>query len=242
MTATTTNAPSPTQTAECVETSLNIGGMTCASCVRRVEKTLTRVDGVVAASVNLANETATVILRPRLHLPGDADRRSGQDRVHRCTPHPQSGNPDRQPTGQKAAPRLTRLRHPAGPNPVDELDARRDTEIAHLKRRWQVALTAGLALMGVMYLPLHIDTMDWLMPLILVIATVVQFWAGADIYRAGLGRREARRHQHEHPGRARHRGRLRLQRVRHPVARAGAAGACRSTSTSRRRSSSSPWS
>ena len=37
--------------------------------------------------------------------------------------------------------------------------------------------------MGVMYLPLYIDTMDWLMPLILVIATGVQLWAGADIYR-----------------------------------------------------------
>ena len=37
--------------------------------------------------------------------------------------------------------------------------------------------------MGVMYLPLHLDTMDWLMPLLLVIATAVQLWAGADIYR-----------------------------------------------------------
>ena len=35
-----------------------------------------------------------------------------------------------------------------------------------------------------MYVPLYLDTMDWLMPAILVIATVVQFWAGADIYRA----------------------------------------------------------
>ena len=32
--------------------------------------------------------------------------------------------------------------------------------------------------MAVMYLPLHLDTMDWLMPLILVVATVVQLWAG----------------------------------------------------------------
>ena len=38
--------------------------------------------------------------------------------------------------------------------------------------------------MGVMYLPLHLDTMDWLMPLILVVATAVQLWAGAGIYRA----------------------------------------------------------
>ncbi len=38
--------------------------------------------------------------------------------------------------------------------------------------------------MVLMYVPLYLDTMDWLMPAILVIATVVQFWAGADIYRA----------------------------------------------------------
>ena len=38
-------------------------------------------------------------------------------------------------------------------------------------------------MMAVMYLPVYIDTMDWLMPLLLVVATVVQFWAGRDIYR-----------------------------------------------------------
>lgn len=39
---------------------LNIEGMTCASCVARVEKTLNKVEGVTAASVNLATETAQV--------------------------------------------------------------------------------------------------------------------------------------------------------------------------------------
>ena len=38
--------------------------------------------------------------------------------------------------------------------------------------------------MALMYVPIYPDTMDWLMPLIFVIATTVQFWAGADIYRA----------------------------------------------------------
>jgi Cu+-exporting ATPase len=33
---------------------LDIGGMTCASCVGRVEKALERIPGVEAASVNLA--------------------------------------------------------------------------------------------------------------------------------------------------------------------------------------------
>lgn len=40
--------------------SLLIDGMTCASCVARVEKALAKVDGVVSAQVNLATETATI--------------------------------------------------------------------------------------------------------------------------------------------------------------------------------------
>jgi len=39
---------------------LKIDGMTCASCVARVEKTLLKVEGVDAASVNLATEKAQV--------------------------------------------------------------------------------------------------------------------------------------------------------------------------------------
>jgi len=41
---------------------LNIEGMTCASCVSRVEKALLKVPGVESASVNLATERATVAL------------------------------------------------------------------------------------------------------------------------------------------------------------------------------------
>jgi len=40
---------------------IGIHGMTCASCVRRVEKALRKVPGVQDASVNLATETATVV-------------------------------------------------------------------------------------------------------------------------------------------------------------------------------------
>lgn len=43
----------PQQTVE-----LNIDGMTCASCVGRVERALTKVPGVKSVSVNLANERA----------------------------------------------------------------------------------------------------------------------------------------------------------------------------------------
>ncbi len=42
------------------DTTLQIGGMTCASCAGRVEKALLKVPSVLSASVNLATERATV--------------------------------------------------------------------------------------------------------------------------------------------------------------------------------------
>ena len=45
---------------------LDIGGMTCASCVRRIEKTLLKLDGVADARVNLATEVASVTYAPDL--------------------------------------------------------------------------------------------------------------------------------------------------------------------------------
>jgi len=47
---------------------LSIGGMTCASCVARVEKSLGRVPGVEAVAVNLASETAEVRARTAASL------------------------------------------------------------------------------------------------------------------------------------------------------------------------------
>ena len=46
------------------ELELAIEGMTCASCVKRVEKALTRVPGVAQAQVNLATERARVAFDP----------------------------------------------------------------------------------------------------------------------------------------------------------------------------------
>jgi Cu+-exporting ATPase len=43
---------------------LDIGGMTCASCVGRVEKALDKIPGVEAASVNLATEQAKIRIKP----------------------------------------------------------------------------------------------------------------------------------------------------------------------------------
>ncbi len=165
---TTTPSPTATSTGATTETGFDIAGMTCASCVGRVQKALSRVEGVVEVSVNLATETALVS-----HDPDAAGADALEAAVARAgyTATRRRPEPAEQPT-------------PATPAaPVDAADAARDAEIAGLRRRWQVALVTGLALMGVMYLPLHLDTMDWLMPLILVVATLVQLWAGEPIYR-----------------------------------------------------------
>src|SRR5687768_14586799 len=51
------------------ELSFPVTGMTCASCVRRVEKALTRVPGVTEAAVNLATERARVFYDPSAAQP-----------------------------------------------------------------------------------------------------------------------------------------------------------------------------
>ncbi|MBX6754668.1 MAG: copper-translocating P-type ATPase [Thermorudis peleae] len=52
------------QTGSPAEAVLAIEGMTCASCVRRVERALSKLPGVAQASVNLATEQARVVFDP----------------------------------------------------------------------------------------------------------------------------------------------------------------------------------
>jgi P-type Cu+ transporter len=58
------NTTSPPATELDTELDIGIGGMTCASCVSRVEKALTKVPGVSTATVNLATETARIHFAP----------------------------------------------------------------------------------------------------------------------------------------------------------------------------------
>src|SRR5918911_1915435 len=51
------------------EVTFPVTGMTCASCVRRIEKALNKVDGVADATVNLATEKARVVYDPALASP-----------------------------------------------------------------------------------------------------------------------------------------------------------------------------
>ena len=147
---------------------LDIGGMTCAACVNRIEKALSRVDGVAGATVNLAAETATVDY--------DADRVSIEALREAVVS-----------AGYTATARATTTESRTSVDPSDGEDERRKTKVRELRalaRRWQVALATGLAMMAVMYVPIYPDTMDWLMPLLFAIGTIVQFWAGAPVYQA----------------------------------------------------------
>jgi Cu+-exporting ATPase len=64
MTAPFAPAPAWTSDAPLATLDLGVGGMTCASCVGRVERALQRVPGVQTATVNLATESARVVFTP----------------------------------------------------------------------------------------------------------------------------------------------------------------------------------
>jgi Cu+-exporting ATPase len=59
----------PSKTSNIQSLTIPIAGMTCASCVKRVEKALLRVPGVSSAEVNLATETASVSGSAEMTLP-----------------------------------------------------------------------------------------------------------------------------------------------------------------------------
>ena len=61
-----------------VKATFHIRGMSCAACVRRVEKGLTALEGVGSASVNLATEKATVEFDPQITGPDAVSKRIEQ--------------------------------------------------------------------------------------------------------------------------------------------------------------------
>ncbi|WP_081071839.1 heavy metal translocating P-type ATPase [Burkholderia territorii] len=81
-------ATAPPASAASIE--LDIDGMTCASCVSRVEKALAKVPGVTHASVNLATERATIDAAPDVSASqlADAVRQAGYDATPVAAPPP----------------------------------------------------------------------------------------------------------------------------------------------------------
>jgi len=141
---------------------LPIGGMTCAACVRHVERALNKVDGVLSATVNLATERATVE-----HLPNVARLEALRAAVHDAgyevldTPTQQAG--DREA----------------------DLDARR---MATARRRMWVAwgFTVPVIVIMLLHMVAHIawPSMMAVEVAIIVLALPVLVWPGAATYRS----------------------------------------------------------
>lgn len=164
--------PAPAAVVELVSGNLTlpIEGMTCASCVRRVEKALSAVPGVSNANVNLATENASVEFDPAVVTLIQLD-----EAVERAGYHVAKPEPIAAPQTSETTPTET----------IDPRDAARDRELLDLKRKSLVSLVAGLVMMALMYLnlPWGIGMRD-VAPFLLIAATIVQFWAGRVFYRA----------------------------------------------------------
>jgi Cu+-exporting ATPase len=152
---------------------LAVVGMTCASCVARVEKALKAVPGVVSAAVNLATEKATVEI-----VPTQTDREALADAV-------------------RAAGYQVVDEAPGDAGAVDAVDAEqaaRDRAYRTLKRKVIVgAALSFIVFLGSMhewfpFLPmwLHDPYVLW------ALATPVQFWVGWQFY---VGAVKAARHK-----------------------------------------------
>jgi len=140
------------------EVDLVVEGMTCASCVGRVEKALARVPGVSSATVNLANGQASVRAWAGSLSVADlivAVRRAGYE---------------------------------ARPSAGGQAEDAQDAEVARQSRRDLFVFVVAAALTLPLVLPMVAEPLGWdlmLAPMLqLVLATPVQFWAGARFYRA----------------------------------------------------------
>ena len=152
----------PGPAADTCEWQLPIDGMTCASCVTRVERALRKVPGVVEAEVNLATEQARIVARP-----GAADRAALAEAVRRTG----FSVPDEPADDAGADPAQARP-HATGPWPGEGA-------------RVAIAALLSLPLVAPMLAePFGVHAMlpGWLQWLL---ATPVQFWLGARFYRAG---------------------------------------------------------
>ncbi|HKH09936.1 MAG TPA: heavy metal translocating P-type ATPase [Rubrobacter sp.] len=148
------------------EASLSVEGMTCASCVRRVEGAILKVPGVESAAVNLATEKAKVSYDPA--EVGVEELRAAVEGAGYAV-----GEVEDRDT---AAPR-----EPAAYG-GEVREREQERELGDLRNRWAVSLVLGVLMMAEMYLPFG-PGMEVVAPLLLVQATVVQFWAGATFYR-----------------------------------------------------------
>ncbi|MFL5727201.1 MAG: heavy metal translocating P-type ATPase [Chloroflexota bacterium] len=147
---------------------LPIQGMTCASCVNRIERFLRKTPGVTDASVNLATEVATI-----RYLPASAGR---TELVAAIEAAGYELKPQR--AGDESAATRS-LREAAEADAAD-----RAGYAAGLLREAVVALAVAAGIMVAMFWPQTMVPMEDINRIAVVPATIVQFWAGRRFYAA----------------------------------------------------------
>ncbi|MBO9649205.1 MAG: copper-translocating P-type ATPase [Variovorax sp.] len=160
-------ALSPASTSSPQEWSLPIEGMTCASCVARVERSLAGVPGVTEASVNLATEAATV--RTDGSVARDVLRAAVEKAGYSVGEDPAATSGDAPASGTATTRR-----------------GRNDA--------WPVIAAALLSVPLVLPMFGLFFGEDWMLDgwVQFALATPVQFWLGARFYRSGWKALKAR--------------------------------------------------
>jgi P-type Cu+ transporter len=150
---------SPSKDAELCQIDLGIGGMTCASCVSRVERVLKKQVGVTEATVNLATESA------RIQVVVAGDESETLARLKRAV-----RDAGYEPRAMEA------MEEAAG-------------DTWHGISRDLLPVLIGIALSAPLALPMVGDLFGkhWMLPgwVQFLLATPVQFWLGARFYKAG---------------------------------------------------------
>ena len=144
---------------------LPVEGMTCASCVNRIERFLKRTPGVEDAVVNLATEVATIRYLPdrvgRAELVG-AIAAAGYDVRPAATNASDIG---------------------AGELEVNSVEAARARKTREVLAQATVSIAVAVGIMALMFLGRALP-MDDLNRIAIIPATFIQLWAGGRFYRA----------------------------------------------------------
>ncbi|MEE8493207.1 MAG: heavy metal translocating P-type ATPase [Nitrospirales bacterium] len=144
-----------------------IEGMSCASCVARIEQGLESMDGITRASVNLATETATIDFLPQMT---DTKAIEGTIRSLGYRPGRADGATVEATTVEAS----------------DEQRRQSASRRLHVRFWVAAALTVPIMILAMsehIGLPLSTSDSFWVQ---LVLATPVQFWAGWQFYRGAF--------------------------------------------------------
>jgi Cu+-exporting ATPase len=134
-----------------------VSGMTCASCVARVEEALSGVPGVVSVSVNLASEKATVEYTDDMKV---ADlRKAARDAGYQL--------------GQEA-------------ETLEDVATISRRDLVAVRNRLIVAVVLGLVIMTLGFIPV-VMSQPYMPYVLWALATPVQFWAGWRFYKGMWG-------------------------------------------------------